>query len=104
MTIRIPITAIACRGVRGSSADGVCRFRAGWAAWRPNSRSARKRGPLLETFVFSEVLKQASWFGKSCALYHYRDKDQDEVDLVIGTGSGASVGIRGQGERYRECW
>ena len=50
-------------------------------------------GPLLETFVFSEVLKQASWFGESCALYHYRDKDQDEVDLVIETGSGALVGI-----------
>jgi uncharacterized protein len=50
-------------------------------------------GPLLETFVFSEVLKQASWFGESCALYHYRDKDQDEVDLVIETGGGALVGI-----------
>ena len=50
-------------------------------------------GPLLETFVFSEVLKQASWFGESWALYHYRDKDQDEVDLVIETGSGALVGI-----------
>src|SRR5271157_1852230 len=50
-------------------------------------------GPLLETFVFSEVLKQASWFGESCALYHYRDKDQDEVDLVIEAGSGALVGI-----------
>jgi predicted AAA+ superfamily ATPase len=50
-------------------------------------------GSLLETFVFSEVLKQTSWFGESCALYHYRDKDQDEVDLVIETGSGALVGI-----------
>jgi uncharacterized protein len=50
-------------------------------------------GPLLETFVFSEVLKQATWFSESCALYHYRDKDQDEVDLVIETGSGALVGI-----------
>ena len=39
------------------------------------------------------MLKQASWFGESCALYHYRDKDQDEVDLVIETGSGALVGI-----------
>jgi predicted AAA+ superfamily ATPase len=48
---------------------------------------------LLETFVFSEVLKQASWFGESCALYHYRDKDQDEVDRVIETGSSALVGI-----------
>ena len=50
-------------------------------------------GPLLETFVFAEVLKQTSWFGETCALYHYRDKDQDEVDLVIETGSGAIVGI-----------
>jgi predicted AAA+ superfamily ATPase len=50
-------------------------------------------GPWLETFVFSEVVKQASWFGESCALDHYRDKDQDEVDLVIETGSGALVGI-----------
>lgn len=47
----------------------------------------------METFVFSEVLKQASWLGESCALYHYRDKDQDEVDLVVETGSGALVGI-----------
>ena len=50
-------------------------------------------GPLLETFVFSEVLKQTSWFGESCALYHYRDRDLDEVDLVVETGSGALVGI-----------
>ena len=59
-------------------------------------RVARDRsifGTLLETFVFSEVLKQASWFGENCALYHYRDKEQDEVDLVIETGSGALVGI-----------
>jgi uncharacterized protein len=48
---------------------------------------------LLETFVFSEVLRQASWFGETCALYHYRDKDQDELDLVIETGSGTLVGI-----------
>jgi predicted AAA+ superfamily ATPase len=34
----------------------------------------------------SEVLKQTSWFGESCSLYHYRDKDQDEVDLVIERG------------------
>jgi predicted AAA+ superfamily ATPase len=60
------------------------------------SRVAKDRtvfGPMLETFVFSEVLKQASWLGESCALYHYRDKDQDEVDLVIETGSGVLVGI-----------
>jgi len=50
-------------------------------------------GPVLETFVFSEVLKQASWWDENCALYHYRDKDQDEVDLVIEVGSGGLVGV-----------
>lgn len=59
-------------------------------------RVARDRsifGPLLETFVFAEVLKQSSWLNESYALYHYRDKDQDEVDLVIETGSGTLIGI-----------
>jgi predicted AAA+ superfamily ATPase len=50
-------------------------------------------GALLETFVFSEVLKQVSWMEGSCCLYHYRDKDQDEVDIVVEDGSGALVGI-----------
>ncbi|MGA2219250.1 MAG: ATP-binding protein, partial [Terracidiphilus sp.] len=40
-------------------------------------------GPLLETFVFSEILKQISWMESSCTLYHYRDKDRDEVDIVV---------------------
>ena len=59
-------------------------------------RVARDRsifGGVLETFVFSEVLKQASWFDDNCTLWHYRDKDQDEVDLVAETGSGALVGL-----------
>ncbi len=60
-------------------------------------------GPLLETFVFSELLKQASWFGESCALYHYRDKDRDEVGLVIETGNGALVGIEVKASADREC-
>jgi predicted AAA+ superfamily ATPase len=59
-------------------------------------RVARDRstfGALLETFVFSEVLKQVSWLDESCTVCHYRDKDQDEVDLVVETGNGAVVGI-----------
>jgi predicted AAA+ superfamily ATPase len=50
-------------------------------------------GTLLESFVFSEVLKQVSWFEESCNVCHYRDKDQDEVDLVIETEAGSVVGI-----------
>jgi len=50
-------------------------------------------GPLLETFVFSEVLRQAAWMDGVCELYHYRDKDQDEVDVIAEAGDGALVGI-----------
>ncbi len=50
-------------------------------------------GSLLETFVFSEVLKQISWMESPCTLYHYRDKDQDEVDIVVEEDAGAVVGI-----------
>jgi uncharacterized protein len=50
-------------------------------------------GRLLETFVFSEVLKQISWSESRCSLYHYRDKDQDEVDIVVEDGGGALIGI-----------
>jgi uncharacterized protein len=50
-------------------------------------------GPLLETFVFSEVLKQVGWLDEECSLSHYRDKDQDEVDIVIENEAADLVGI-----------
>jgi predicted AAA+ superfamily ATPase len=50
-------------------------------------------GPLLETFVFSEILKAAVWLGESCTLYHYRDKDQNEVDILIEDNRGSLVGV-----------
>lgn len=59
-------------------------------------RIARDRtlfGPLLETFVFSEVLKQSRWLDEQCSLSHYRDKDQDEIDIVIENEAGELVGI-----------
>jgi predicted AAA+ superfamily ATPase len=59
-------------------------------------RIARDRtafGSLLETFVFSEVLKQSTWFDDRYSISHYRDKDQDEVDLVVENEAGALVGI-----------
>lgn len=59
-------------------------------------RIARDRtlfGPLLETFVFAEVLKQSAWLDEPCSLSHYRDKDQDEVDIVIENETAELVGI-----------
>ena len=50
-------------------------------------------GPLLETFVFAEVLKQAAWLDQTLTPTHYRDKDQDEVDIVLEDQRMAVVGI-----------
>jgi predicted AAA+ superfamily ATPase len=50
-------------------------------------------GPLLETFVFTEVVKQTSWLDESTTINHYRDKDQDEVDFIVTDERGAMVAI-----------
>ncbi len=50
-------------------------------------------GPLLESFVVSEVLKIATWSEKRLRLSHFRTKDQDEVDLVIEDRRGRVIGI-----------
>lgn len=50
-------------------------------------------GPLLETFVVSEIAKLATWSGLKIFQSHYRTKDQDEVDLVLEDRRGRIVGI-----------
>jgi len=50
-------------------------------------------GALLETFVFSEVMKETTWSEESYTLHHYRDKDQEEVDIVVEDKRGATVCI-----------
>ena len=51
-------------------------------------------GPLLESFVFGELLKLASWSDDRYAFSHFRDKDRNEVDLVIEDRRGRVVGIK----------
>lgn len=50
-------------------------------------------GPILETFVFSELRKIASWSDQRYAFSHFRDKDKNEVDIVLETRRGEIVGI-----------
>jgi uncharacterized protein len=50
-------------------------------------------GPLLETFVVSEVMKLISWSEGNHRLSQFRTREQDEVDLVIEDGRGRIVGI-----------
>ena len=40
-------------------------------------------GHLLESFVYNELRRQASWADADLRFYHFRDKDQSEVDIVI---------------------
>lgn len=47
-------------------------------------------GQLLETFVFQELRRQASWQESPIAFYHFRNKDGVEVDIVL-EGSGQRV-------------
>jgi len=50
-------------------------------------------GQLLETFVFQELRRQASWREEALAFFHYRDKDGAEVDVVIERGARAVAGV-----------
>jgi len=50
-------------------------------------------GPLLETFVFAEILKLASGGEERFEFSHFRDKQQNEVDIVIEDRRGRIVGI-----------
>lgn len=44
-------------------------------------------GQLLETFVYQELRREASWSPKRFDFFHYRDKDRVEVDFVIESGN-----------------
>lgn len=47
-------------------------------------------GQLLETFIFQELRRQASWQETPIAFHHFRDKDGVEVDIVL-EGAGQRV-------------
>ena len=50
-------------------------------------------GPLLESFVVSEVLKLTTWSDRRLRISHFRTKEHDEVDLVIEDRRGRVIGI-----------
>jgi uncharacterized protein len=50
-------------------------------------------GQLLETFVYQELRKQASWHDTEIRFHHMRDKDGVEVDLVLDRGAHELVGV-----------
>ena len=50
-------------------------------------------GRVLESYIYSELLKQATWAERDYTLHTYRDKDQVEVDFVIEDPAGQIVGV-----------
>jgi predicted AAA+ superfamily ATPase len=50
-------------------------------------------GPLLESFVLSELARQRTWCEQAVDLYHYRDQNKVEVDAVLENRRGQIVGI-----------
>lgn len=50
-------------------------------------------GPLLENFVGSELMKQASFSAPDVRLMHFRSHGGDEVDFVLQKGGGKVVGV-----------
>ena len=61
---------------------GLCSYLTRWTT--PESLEAgAMSGAILETYIFSEILKTYLHNGKKPHLYYYRDSDQKEVDLLI---------------------
>jgi uncharacterized protein len=50
-------------------------------------------GPLLETFVITELVKQRTWSTTMPSIYHFRDRGGAEVDIILEYPDGRVVGV-----------
>ncbi|HWK28679.1 MAG TPA: ATP-binding protein [Solirubrobacter sp.] len=50
-------------------------------------------GPAFETFVVTELLRQAEWQEDVPRAFHFRDRDGREVDLVLERRDGSVAGV-----------
>ena len=51
------------------------------------------RGPLVETFVANELLRQSNWLDWDVRLHHFRDRDRNEIDLIAEAADGRVVAL-----------
>lgn len=64
---------------------GLCTYLTRW----PDATSLEAgamSGAILETYLFSEILKSYWHNGQEPYFYYYRDMDQKEIDLIIESG------------------
>ena len=50
-------------------------------------------GSLIENYVYSELLKEASYAENSVDIYHFRDLRKKEVDFVLENRNGKIIGV-----------
>lgn len=60
-------------------------------------------GALVESFVATELMKQAAWSDLQPRLFHYRTQAGREVDLVLEDRSGRLVGIEVKARQTAEA-
>lgn len=61
---------------------GLCAYLTEWSS--PDTLAAgAMSGPILETFILTELLKSYWHNGRQAPFYYYRDKDKKEIDLLI---------------------
>ncbi len=61
---------------------GLCAYLTEWSSPKTLEIGAMS-GPILETWILSELLKSYWHNGKNAPFYYYRDKDKKEIDLLI---------------------
>ncbi len=61
---------------------GLCAYLTEWSSHKTLEAGAMS-GAILETYIFTELLKSYWHNGKRAPFYYYRDKDKKEVDLLI---------------------
>ncbi|MGH3870580.1 MAG: ATP-binding protein [Pseudonocardiaceae bacterium] len=57
---------------------------------RPTDPAA---GPLFETFIVNELVKQLTWCDTPARLFHFRDRDGTEVDAILEAADGRVVAV-----------
>ena len=65
----------------------------GLSAERLSTPTTQMAGPLFETFVVNELVRQQAWSDERVRLGHFRDREQREVDLILESGDGRVVAV-----------
>lgn len=61
---------------------GLCAYLTEWSSPETLEAGAMS-GAVLETYVYTEVLKSWWHLGRTPQLYYYRDRDGQEIDLLL---------------------